>query len=94
MPPHLGQATCEHRVLATIRTDRPAGKTRSTDTLARCRSSTPALSRSHDEHDHKTMIPAPPDTPGLNRSRKLCQSLTIVTRDKRFSDYNVNLVPA
>jgi hypothetical protein len=51
--PHPGQAACGHRVLAWIRTDPPARKIRSTDTLARCGSRTPALSRSHDEHDHK-----------------------------------------
>ena len=33
--PHAGQSACRPRVLAWIRTDRPARKTRSTDTRAR-----------------------------------------------------------
>jgi hypothetical protein len=73
--PHAGQAAWEHRVLATIRTNRPARKIRSTDTLARCGSKTPALSRWHDEHDHKNHDHGTTGHAGLNRSRKLCQSL-------------------
>jgi hypothetical protein len=72
--PHPGQAACGHRVLATIRTDRPARKIRSTDTLARCGSRTSALSRSHDEHDHKNHDHDTSGHAGINPSRKLCQS--------------------
>jgi len=41
------------------------------------------LARHHDDPFDRVLI-----------AQALAEGLTIVTRDKRFSDYNVNLVPA
>jgi hypothetical protein len=61
--PHSGHAADGTVVLVRIRTDPPLSETSSTCTPARRRISTPATSRSHRAHSHRSHIRLESDTP-------------------------------